>query len=67
MTLPHDEPTIQADDPIVEDVRAQRDSIAAALNYDLEALFERLKQVEESERKAGRVVLPAAGKPGAAA
>ena len=67
MTLPDDELTIPTDDPIVHEVRAQRDSSAAALNYDLDALFERLKQVEESERQAGRVILPASGTPGAAA
>ncbi|MGH7471388.1 MAG: hypothetical protein ACRENP_25850 [Longimicrobiales bacterium] len=56
------------DDPIVAQVRAQRDSLAAALNYDLDALFDRVKKLEETERAKGRVLLrPATDTPGAAA
>lgn len=67
LTFPDDELTVPDDDPIVHEIRVQRDSIAAAVDHDLDALAERLKQVEKAERQAGRVVLPAAGTPGAAA
>ena len=56
------------DDPIVAEVRAQRDAIAAAVEYDLDALFARVKSLEVTERTAGRVILPpSVGKPGAVA
>jgi len=62
----HPEPAAPPDDPIVAEVRAQRDAITAAVEYDLDALFARLKSLEDAERTAGRVILPpSAGKPGA--
>lgn len=59
--------TTAPDDPIVSQVRAERDSIAAALNYDLDALFERVKTREDQERAAGRIILPNTDASGAAA
>ena len=68
MTQSEKEPLITPDDPIVAEVRLQRDSIAAAVNYDLDALVTRLQSLEDVERKAGRRISPSsAGKPGAAA
>ena len=56
-----------ADDPIVAQVREQRDAIAAAVNYDLDALVARLQSLEESERNSGRRIVPGGGNTGAAA
>ena len=57
-----------ADDPIVAEVRATRDALAAALNYDLARIVENLRQVETVERTRGRqVVAPLNPVPGAAA
>jgi hypothetical protein len=67
MTQPDDEPAVTTDDPIVAEVRARRDSLAASVNYDLDALVARLQKLEDAERKAGRTILPPSGKPGAAA
>lgn len=39
------------DDPIVEEVRRIREAYAAKFNYDLEAIFQDLKQ---QERESGR-------------
>lgn len=66
MKDPHDA-SATPDDPIVTEVRAQRDSIAAELDYDLDALVSRLQALEDVERKTGRKILPAPGKSGAAA
>jgi hypothetical protein len=38
-------------DPIVEEVRKVRDALAARFNYDLNALFDHLKELE---RTSGR-------------
>jgi hypothetical protein len=38
-------------DPIVDDVRRVRDAYAARFNYDLDAIFQDLK---EQEKKSGR-------------
>lgn len=46
------------EDPIVAEVRAIRDQIAASVGYDLDSLYERLRRVEDAERAAGREVLP---------
>ena len=67
MTASEHEQTAVADDPIVAQVRKQRDALAAAVNYDLDALVARLQALEESERSSGRRILPAAGNTGAAA
>lgn len=36
------------DDPIVQEVRAIRDSYAAKFNYDLEALYQDIKKQDQS-------------------
>ena len=57
-----------ADDPIVAEVRATREALAAALNYDLARIVEDLRQVEAVERARGRqIVAPSDPVSGAAA
>jgi hypothetical protein len=67
MTHTNTEPMVALDDPIVAEVRKQRDAIAAAVNYDLHTLVAQLQELEEAEGKAGRRILPAPGQSGAAA
>ena len=56
------------DDPIVAEVRATREALAAALNYDFARIVEDLRQVEAVERARGRqIVAPPTPVPGAAA
>ena len=56
------------DDPIVAEVRATREALAAALNYDFARIVEDLRQVEAVERARGRqIVAPPNPVPGAAA
>ena len=43
------------EDPIVEEVRRVRDAYAKRFNYDLDAIYQDLK---EKECKSGRVVVP---------
>jgi len=58
----------RADDPIVAEVRATREALAAALNYDLVRIVEDLRQVEAVERARGRqIVAPPNPVSGAAA
>lgn len=57
MTSPNHTSSGPDDDPIVAEVRAHREAIASEFNYDLHALVARLKQLEESERRSGRVFL----------
>jgi hypothetical protein len=57
MTEPHETPNWPDDDPIVAEVRANREAIAAAVNYDLQALVARLRQLEATERAKGRTIL----------
>ena len=55
------------DDPIVAEVRATREALAATLNYDLTRIVADLRQVEVAERARGRqIVAPPAPVPGAA-
>jgi hypothetical protein len=53
------------DDPIVADVRATREALASALNYDLARIVDDLRQVETAERAHGRQIVappnPASG------
>jgi hypothetical protein len=57
-----------ADDPIVAEVRATREALAAALDYDLARIVEDLRLVEAVERARGRrIVKPPNPAPGAAA
>ena len=57
-----------ADDPIVAEVRATREALAAALNYDFVRIVEDLRQVEAVERARGRqIVAPRNPVSGAAA
>lgn len=46
-----------SDDPIVAEVRATREALAATLNYDLARIVEDLRQVEEVERARGRQIV----------
>ena len=56
------------DDPIVAEVRATREALAAALNYDFARIVEDLRQVEAVERARGRqIIAPPNPVPGAAA
>ena len=41
-------------DPIVDEVRAARDALAKQFNYDVAAIFEHLKHMEQEGRKQGR-------------
>lgn len=45
------------DDPIVAEVRATREALAAALNYDLVRIVEDLRQLEAVERARGRRIV----------
>ena len=47
-------------DPIVEEVRAIRDSYAKKFNYDLDAIYRNLKELET---KSGRAVVLFPSKP----
>ena len=56
------------DDPIVAEVRATREALVAALNYDFARIVEDLRQVEAVERARGRqIVAPPNPVPDAAA
>ncbi len=56
------------DDPIVAEVRATREALAAASNYDLARIIEDLRQVEAVERAHGRrIVAPPSSVSGEAA
>lgn len=46
------------DDPIVQEVRAIRDAYAAEFNYDLQALYENIKQLEKTSNKPHQRLLP---------
>ena len=55
------------DDPIVAEVRATREALAATLNYDLARIVADLREVEVAERARGRqIVAPPTSVPGAA-
>ena len=43
-----------ADDPIIDELRKHRDEYAKRVNYDLDAMFEDLKKVEEKAKSEGR-------------
>lgn len=45
------------DDPIVAEVRATREALAAASNYDLARIVEDLRLVEAEERAHGRRIV----------
>lgn len=47
----------RVDDPIVAEVRATREALAAALNYDLARIVEGLRQLEAVERARGRQIV----------
>jgi hypothetical protein len=61
MTDEHREATASTrpmvDDPIVAEVRATREGLAAALNCDLARIVEDLRQVEAVERARGRQIV----------
>jgi hypothetical protein len=45
-------------DPIVAEVRAQREAIVAAADGDPRRIYADLKSLERREREAGRTILP---------
>ena len=45
-------------DPIVAEVRAQREAIVAASGGDPRRIYADLKALEQREREAGRLILP---------
>ena len=56
------------DDPIVAEVRAEREAFARAAGYDLGRIVANLRRIEAEERARGRVIISPAGPvPGAAA
>jgi len=60
--------TPMADDPIVAEVRATREALAAEFNYDLARIVEDLRRVEAVEQARGRrIVAPPKSPSGAAA
>ena len=71
MAEPHDDELTDAltpiDDPIVAEVRAIRAALSAAAGDDLARIVAELRATEEAERAAGRVILPPAQRPSAAA
>lgn len=59
--------TATSEDPIVAEVRATREALAATLGCDLTRIVEDLRQVEAAERARGRhIVEPPTSVPGAA-
>ncbi|OGP86841.1 MAG: hypothetical protein A2Y95_01390 [Deltaproteobacteria bacterium RBG_13_65_10] len=50
-------PTADVTDPIVAEVRAQREAIVAAAGGDPRRIYADLKLLEQRERAAGRVIL----------
>jgi hypothetical protein len=52
------ERTADIPDPIVAEVRAEREAIVAAAGGDPRRLYADLKLLEQRERAAGRVILP---------
>ena len=49
MTHLNEDSTLTSEGPIVAEVRAQRDAIAADVNYDVDELVSRLQSIEEEE------------------
>ena len=49
--------TPMADDPIVAEVRATREALAAEFNYDLARIVEDLRRVEAVEQARGRRIV----------
>lgn len=47
-----------ADDEIVAEVRAIRRQLGAAVDFDLDRIFEQVKSVEAEERARGRTFVP---------
>ena len=62
-----DADSLSWEDEIVAEVRATRDRLAAAVDYDLDRHWEQLKALEVEERARGRVFLAPPGRSGAAA
>lgn len=51
-------------DPIVEEVRRNREALAARFNYDWDAIYRRIKEQEkEWEKKLGRKFVSYASRP----
>lgn len=48
---------LNPDDPIVAEVRATREALAATFNYDLARIVADLRQVEAMERARGRQIV----------
>jgi hypothetical protein len=46
------------DDPIVEDIRQIREAYAARFNYDLKAIYQDLKRLEQKNPRLHRRRLP---------
>lgn len=65
MADPSDVPYLPpgGEDPILTELRAIREQQAAEDGYDLARMYVRWKALEESERAAGRVVLPPPERP----
>ncbi|MEP7344653.1 MAG: hypothetical protein ABI877_05285 [Gemmatimonadaceae bacterium] len=54
-------------DEVVAEVRAIRHRLAAAVDFDVDRLFDQVNAIEAEERLRGRVIVsPAAGNTGAA-
>ena len=51
------------DDEIVAEVRAIRQQLGAAVDFDLDRMYEQLKAVEAEEREKGRAILAAVPPP----
>lgn len=49
------------DDPIVAEVRAEREAFARAANYDLGCIVANLRRIEAEERARGRVIISPPG------
>ena len=49
------------DDPIVAEVRAEREAFARAVDYDLGRIVAHLRRIEAEERARGRVIISPAG------
>lgn len=69
MTMAEHDLVREHEDPIVAEVRAQREELVEAVGGDARRLFADLKALEQREREAGRVILsaPDPGESGGAA
>lgn len=45
-------------DPIIEEIRAIRDSIAKEHDYDIDTIFDAFRMLEQQDERNGRILVP---------